>query len=297
MKTLLVAILLAVPSLQVVADEKADGARTLAEQYAALLREYNSVSGGMRKATTDLERRQAVERLATFAPRFLDLVEKHPEDPIALEILRQAIQVVGSRDSAALIAWETNRSEFPAGSVDDSASRTVALLRRFHLQSDGLGPVIDRMRHAYLLEFAGFLRDVMRRNPHREMQALACLALARFQNDRLGMAQLAEYRPQLIERYGVVFGADYLPELIRVPRVERERRIEDLFERATEYEDVRTPTGDSVAEQASRELFGLRHLTVGKLAPEIEGRDQDGLRFKLSDYRGKVVLLYFWIEL
>ena len=42
------------------------------------------------------------------------------------------------------------------------------------------------------------------------------------------------------------------------------------------------------------ELFGLRHLCVGSEAPDIEGEDQDGQRFHLSDYRGKVVLLDFW---
>jgi peroxiredoxin len=41
-------------------------------------------------------------------------------------------------------------------------------------------------------------------------------------------------------------------------------------------------------------LFELRHLAVGKQAPDIEGQDQDGKQFKLSDYRGKVVLLDFW---
>ena len=35
-------------------------------------------------------------------------------------------------------------------------------------------------------------------------------------------------------------------------------------------------------------------LEEGKTAPEIEGPDQDGKTFKLSDYRGKVVLLDFW---
>jgi cytochrome oxidase Cu insertion factor (SCO1/SenC/PrrC family) len=35
-------------------------------------------------------------------------------------------------------------------------------------------------------------------------------------------------------------------------------------------------------------------LDVGKLAPEIEGEDIDGQKFKLSEYRGKVVLLDFW---
>ena len=29
-------------------------------------------------------------------------------------------------------------------------------------------------------------------------------------------------------------------------------------------------------------------------APEIEGNDLDGVAFKLSDYRGKVVVLDFW---
>jgi cytochrome oxidase Cu insertion factor (SCO1/SenC/PrrC family) len=29
-------------------------------------------------------------------------------------------------------------------------------------------------------------------------------------------------------------------------------------------------------------------------APEIEGQDIDGKKFKLSDYRGKVVVLDFW---
>jgi hypothetical protein len=33
---------------------------------------------------------------------------------------------------------------------------------------------------------------------------------------------------------------------------------------------------------------------IGNLAPEIQGEDIDGRPFKLSDYRGKVVVLDFW---
>jgi len=36
------------------------------------------------------------------------------------------------------------------------------------------------------------------------------------------------------------------------------------------------------------------NLAIGKVAPEIEGKDVDGKKFKLSDYRGKVVVLDFW---
>jgi hypothetical protein len=35
-------------------------------------------------------------------------------------------------------------------------------------------------------------------------------------------------------------------------------------------------------------------LALGGLAPEIEGEDLFGAKLKLSDYRGKVVLLDFW---
>jgi cytochrome oxidase Cu insertion factor (SCO1/SenC/PrrC family) len=35
-------------------------------------------------------------------------------------------------------------------------------------------------------------------------------------------------------------------------------------------------------------------LNVGKVAPEIEAEDIDGVKFKLSDYRGKVIVLDFW---
>lgn len=50
----------------------------------------------------------------------------------------------------------------------------------------------------------------------------------------------------------------------------------------------------TVGEYAKRELFEIRHLRVGKAAPEIEAEGVDGKRFKLSDYRGKVVAVIFW---
>ncbi len=37
-------------------------------------------------------------------------------------------------------------------------------------------------------------------------------------------------------------------------------------------------------------------LAAGRPAPEIEGVDAQGQRFRLSDYRGRVVLLHFWRE-
>ena len=48
------------------------------------------------------------------------------------------------------------------------------------------------------------------------------------------------------------------------------------------------------AKMADGKLFEIENLSVGKVAPDIEGEDQNGEKFKLSDYRGKVVVLDFW---
>jgi hypothetical protein len=42
------------------------------------------------------------------------------------------------------------------------------------------------------------------------------------------------------------------------------------------------------------EQSGESKRSVGQPAPDTEGQDLDGTHFRLSDYRGKVVLLDFW---
>lgn len=42
------------------------------------------------------------------------------------------------------------------------------------------------------------------------------------------------------------------------------------------------------------EILVVEKLAVGCTPPDIVGTDHDGKEFKLSDYRGKVVLLHFW---
>lgn len=42
------------------------------------------------------------------------------------------------------------------------------------------------------------------------------------------------------------------------------------------------------------DLFSIEKLSIGATAPEIVGNDHDDKEFKLSDYRGQVVLLDFW---
>jgi hypothetical protein len=261
---------------------------TPTEQYQALLKRYEEASSSGR-VLSDAERMAFVGstyRLrSALALRFVELAERYPEDPIAVDALMRAV-------------WQVNTTPWPVALVgrDDARIKAFALLQRDHVRSDKLGPVCERISSGFGKEYEVFLRAVLEKNPHRDVQAQACLALAHFLNNRLQRLDLVKDQPQLARELEDLFGRDYLEGLRRQDRNRATKEAEALLERAVrKYGDVKVP-GGTVAEKAEAELFEIRHLVVGKEAPDIDGLDQDGQRFRLSDYRGKVVLLDFWSE-
>ena len=75
-----------------------------------------------------------------------------------------------------------------------------------------------------------------------------------------------------------------------------EAEAEKLFQTVMEkYADVKGPYGRmKLGGMAKGALNEWKNLIIGKKVPDIEGEDIDGVKFKLSDYRGKVVMLDFW---
>lgn len=74
----------------------------------------------------------------------------------------------------------------------------------------------------------------------------------------------------------------------------RRYAIEDLQQAQALLEQGEGRDGRSLAQLATTLLDEAQRLEPGLEAPEIEGEDLDGVAFKLSDYRGKVVMLDFW---
>jgi hypothetical protein len=90
------------------------------------------------------------------------------------------------------------------------------------------------------------------------------------------------------------FGRAYLADLRAADPAKLEERAIQLFQQAAaQYGSDKLLSG-TVAENAERAIFEMQHLGIGKAAPDVEGEDIDGSKFKLSDYRGKVVVLDFW---
>jgi hypothetical protein len=259
---------------------------TPAEQYKALLKEYQLASSG--GAMSDEERLKFVGRVykhrAGLARKFMELAENNPREPIALDCLIQAV-------------WQVNTTPWPVELVgeDRAAARAFVLLERDHIRSDKLGPLCQRISFGFSKDYERFLRAVLERNPHQQVQGTACLALAHFLSNRLQRLDLIKDSPELAREFECLFGKEYLQDLLRQDRTTADREAEAFYERALEkYGALKLPDGGTLAEKAEAELFEFRHLRVGKQAPDIEGADQEGRRFKLSDYRGKVVLLDFW---
>jgi hypothetical protein len=268
-----------------------------AEELKALLKEMQGGGPGFREARTDEERKAAVERADRYPRRFAELAEKYPKDQVAVDAAVELVRTLNAMDSQTFQAWDLSTTVFPECQKDDSARRIVALLLREHLQSEKLGPVCERMCYGPSEEFEGFLRAVLEKSPHREIRALALMALTQYLAIRVQKLELLGDRPELAPRLERVFGGDLFAAMKRKGRDGIAREIEGLLERAIkEFADAKMFYGGTVGEEARAVLFEMRRLAVGQEAPEIEGLDQDGKRFKLSDSRGKVVLLDFWQE-
>ena len=120
------------------------------------------------------------------APKLVALAEKYPKDPIALDALTEAV-------------WQVNTVPWPVELVgrDDARPRAFALLQRDHIRSDKLGPLCERISYGFCKEYETFLRAVLEKNPHQEVRAQACLALAHFLNNRSQRLDLVREQPEL----------------------------------------------------------------------------------------------------
>jgi hypothetical protein len=282
------ALLLALPGARA-GDEpkgKPDKPATPQEQYRALVKEYQDQLEGFSKAyqaaKTQEERNKIFQEKYPqpdkFAPKFLALAEKNPKDPAAVEAL----------------VWVVNNTGGMPGK-DSPHAKALDLLLREHVASDKIGPVCSRLAYQPDKEAEKFLRTILEKNSHKEVQGEAALALAQQGKNRLELVKRIKDQPAMASFYEAQFGKDYLDQLRKQDPEKAVKEVEKLFESANaKYGDVKTPSG-TVGEQAQAQLFALRHpIEVGKPAPEIEGEDLEGQKFKLSDYKGKVVLLDFW---
>jgi hypothetical protein len=139
------------------------------------------------------------------------------------------------------------------------APAAVERLTTRYIESERLGDICRQLGYNPAPATEAALTKIIEKNPHREVKAQACCAL--------GMYYVNTNRP-----------------------ADAEKRFEEVI---ASYGDVPSYRG-TLGESAKSQIHEIRDLAVGKVAPEIEGEDVDGKSLKLSQYRGKVVVLDFW---
>jgi AhpC/TSA family len=294
---------------------------TAKEQYQALVKDYakqqNEILAEARKAKGE-EQQKLFQKYSglgkEFAGKFAKLAEDQPDDPVATDawfwIMQNAAGSKEFRDASkkvtALIG-EMPIKELKAklntirgastdivtavvkrAEKDDAESQAVDLLgwaatngpfmpagqkaTKLLIEKDPDHKSIEQLctilSRGYRSQSVDLLKKVLEKSSKESNKAAAALALGKslyLRTDALGdqpeagdkvAAEAEKYLLQVIEEFGKKNAA---------------KRTE-----------------------AEKELHSLRTLRVGKEAPQIAAGDLDGTEFKLSDYRGKVVLLDFW---
>jgi len=210
-----------------------------------------------------------------YAHRVLGVAQKYPDDPVAL-------------DALIWIAQNCRRG--------DDLNAALRLLVEKHVNDAKIGDAILRVLHAASKEAEGFLRGVSEKSSSDELKGKALVTLGRLLKKHASASQFLHTNTssKYVENYGRWLGEDVVAKLQAVDpdglRKEAERTFETVIAKYGRQKSDSRTLGDS----AKSELFEMRHLGIGMVAPEIQGKDVDGRKFALSDYRGKVVVLDFW---
>jgi len=110
------------------------------------------------------------------------------------------------------------------------------------------------------------------------------------------LRELAATEPESLFAAHVYFTEAYLLKRDAAEGIDQRQsaKIEALLQRTISASRAAAPPGLELLNLANEELSQLRRWGLGRVAPETEGEGMDGQKIKLSDCRGKVVVLTFW---
>jgi peroxiredoxin len=253
-------------------DAEGKGDQPLAAQFAALKQRFEAREKRFHEALVAANKlepkarsRKITDENETFqrdwhlmADEVRKLIRAHPADAAAFEGINLLPGLMRSF-------------------LDDDL---VKIVRDHFMNDPRMGQLCDALAYRSEDWSGDVLKDVAARHPDRHVRGQATYALGmwwRFGPDT------------------VILGRDHSESVTRQCLAEAKRFFTQVCE---DYADVTSTDGTfRLADKARAELAriaNLPNLKVGKVAPEITGEDLDGKPLKLSDHRGKVVVVCFW---
>jgi len=273
MRRLLTGLLLmalAVPVLR--ADDKLTRA---GEEFQALKKECDSAQqnfkavGKKLQAAKDPEEKKALGKQfdrvqaeyakGNFGKRFLEIASKNSKDPVAVEALNQALR----------------NCQGPEGK-DGVWEKAIALLQKEFVKAPEITRVLRVLAGSGDEVATEMVRAVLEKNPNRVAQAHAARALRDIAAEAVETATTLKEDKEEREKLELKQGKEYVAKLIAKGQKARadQKELDKLIKR--KYSDI------------------IPDLSVGQPVPEAISEDFNGKKVKLSDLKGKVIMIDFW---
>jgi len=253
-------------------------------QYEAILKEFAGAQEEYAKRLEDAPDRTAQAKLfresspyPVYAGRFLELAKQHPTDPAAYDCL----------------SWIVLNSE--CGPLCEAPyARAVDLLAQHHAQHKDSERHFETMLESAFLSSAKYLEAVFEKHPAADVRGRAGFHLAMFLKHYCETMDRLRTLPENAKNAELFMGPVLVKTLTATDPAPLLQKAEAALERVQKEYGLVEYKQSFLVKTAAQELFELRHLAVGKAIPEIDSEDTDGNKLKLSNYRGKVVVLVFW---
>lgn len=242
-------------------------------------RSIRRVQARLNAAKDDAEQQAIIESFAgdlPYAERMLALAEETPGESIAVEALLWVMKAGGKPE------------------IEILRKKAVETLKEKHLENGSLEETLPQLNATLSPAVKDLLLAVADQSKNRQLRVKSAFQLARSLMEQADLAdQIKGISDDRLKAAESQLGAELVASIQSSDpqslRAEAATALEKIIADAANDADVA-----STVAAAKQQLFAIRNLAIGAVAPEIEGRDIDGNTLKLSDYRGRVVVLDFW---
>lgn len=285
-------ICLAVDTSLPIAPTNVQSANTRAEQMKILKKETDDAETAYLNSLDNTNRDELWDHFCKIAdanlPQIFELAKQKPQSESALDMFE----------------WILMNRRVRIHTLYTNGLESIELLRDYHALNPRIAKICKNLGNNWdptLQPAIDFLHKAADQNPNPEVRGQAILALARFAKEKASALVDWESDTNSTNPWYAKHKA-FIAEGERnggsqAALLEAQQWLHLIMEKYSNLPTLQ-PTNafrlkKTLGELAELELFDL-NLVVGKKAPEIEGEDIAGQRLKLSDYRGKIVMLSFW---
>lgn len=260
---------------QATEEQEEEEEKTIAEQFLDI---KNAHTRAARRLRTKLRSASSKERA--------EIIEAHEEEVQALEdSVDELLAEAEAEVKVDILFWIEQNGN------DEKKEEARKELLANHIDSEELTRLISGRRLPNA-DHEATLRRLMTDSPHDSVKAAATMAMS----DMLTSLKQIEglegaRRERVVEMIGEEFAAKWTPEAIEK---ESDLLLDSLVENYKDVPIKGSRNGETYGTLVEGMIFARENLQIGCVAEDIVGEDLDGEEFKLSDYRGKVVVLDFW---